>query len=395
MNNTTDKPTYKLLKDLPDGSKPGDEYIPCNGDGYRNKRHIENDSPIIEDIILFTWQVEKNPSWFQLQQPKEEKPQRYFVPPFDFIKIIDRGTHKEYYTQEGVRLCPWDSYERLFEQNQIALERYFDLLQKHEGATPAPENKPPVDIPKSSKVMEQEAEDWVKRNLPQQNKLQGEDKKDTADFVGSRFGDKLILSIQHDIKEVEINGKIYQPENKQAVEDGTAIMPAAMANNLKCMGGGGVIHEFYELKPPVEDKEKDWEILKCNKYGNIHDYLGIGDNDRISNCVTDKCGIHSVLRKSDNATFTVGDKVVETITGKCDGWNIKQFTIKDTRCFAEGVNINNIKKQSETQTTSNASLSCTNTEREKYYPEDVIGCYFAMGGVDDKRMKEYLKIIKE
>lgn len=54
--------------------------------------------------------------------------------------------------------------------------------------------------------------------------------------------------------------------------------------------------------------------------------------------------IHSVKRLSDNEVFTIGDKVYETITGKGGLWEIKEFSLKDTRCFTCGININNIQK---------------------------------------------------
>lgn len=80
MNN----PTYILLKPLPDGSIPGDEYVK-QGDLYRNRRLFkDNTSPVIEDIALFTWQVEGNPDWFSIQQPKEKLPKRIEVDEFAY-----------------------------------------------------------------------------------------------------------------------------------------------------------------------------------------------------------------------------------------------------------------------------------------------------------------------
>lgn len=53
--------------------------------------------------------------------------------------------------------------------------------------------------------------------------------------------------------------------------------------------------------------------------------------------------IFSVRRLSDNEVFSVGDNVYETIT-KGGEWIIKEFSLKDTRCFSCGVNINYIQK---------------------------------------------------
>ena len=79
--------------------------------------------------------------------------------------------------------------------------------------------------------------------------------------------------------------------------------------------------EFWE-----EIVEKDYEILET----------------RISNNLQQV--IRKVKRLNDGEVFTVGDFVKETITGRCEGWEIKEFSLKDIRCFSCGVNINNIEK---------------------------------------------------
>jgi len=52
--------------------------------------------------------------------------------------------------------------------------------------------------------------------------------------------------------------------------------------------------------------------------------------------------INSVKRLSDGEIFTIGDKVNETVTGKKDSWTIKEFSLKDSRCFSCGINVGNI-----------------------------------------------------
>lgn len=54
--------------------------------------------------------------------------------------------------------------------------------------------------------------------------------------------------------------------------------------------------------------------------------------------------IHSVKRLSDGEVFSIDDYVIEKITGKNEDWIIKEFSLKDTRCFSCGMNINNIEK---------------------------------------------------
>ena len=65
---------YILQKDLPDGSKNGDEYsLRKNGrDRYTNHRYRHSESPVIEDAAWFTWQVEDNEKFFKLKE--EVKP---------------------------------------------------------------------------------------------------------------------------------------------------------------------------------------------------------------------------------------------------------------------------------------------------------------------------------
>ncbi len=82
--------------------------------------------------------------------------------------------------------------------------------------------------------------------------------------------------------------------------------------------------EFKRSKPPSADvrKDKDWEILTCYTNGqNItHDYIPESDANRISNCVTEKCKIHSVKKVSTGEVFCIGDEMD-------NGTTIKYFLI--------------------------------------------------------------------
>lgn len=115
--------------------------------------------------------------------------------------------------------------------------------------------------------------------------------------------------------------------------------------------------EFWELII-----EKEWEILEVRGYsgdyvvqkdGSFY-FMGKLYGDKSSgmdayNYLNSKLEhhIHSVRRLSDGVIFSIGDKVFETITGKKDSWIIKEFSLKDSRCFSCGININNIEKHKE------------------------------------------------
>jgi len=55
--------------------------------------------------------------------------------------------------------------------------------------------------------------------------------------------------------------------------------------------------------------------------------------------------IHSVKRLSDGEMFTLGDFVYEKTNVCTTHWKITEFSLKDTRCFTCGVNINNIEQE--------------------------------------------------
>lgn len=64
---------YRLLKDLPDGAKIGDEYYQHESGDYFNKRMVNEATGYIECIDWHSWQVENNPEWFKevIEQPTE------------------------------------------------------------------------------------------------------------------------------------------------------------------------------------------------------------------------------------------------------------------------------------------------------------------------------------
>lgn len=151
-------------------------------------------------------------------------------------------------------------------------------------------------------------------------------------------------------------------------------------NNYYIKGEGfGTLHYRYSVRSVEnnpefweEVKEKEWEIIvfKCTfdeeesftrlkengfymsddaseQFKRTHPgatlkYMLSDYNDDTSTAV-----IHSIKRLSDGEVFTIGDKVYETVTGKKDSWNIKEFSLKDERCFSCGININNIEKRIE------------------------------------------------
>ena len=67
---------------------------------------------------------------------------------------------------------------------------------------------------------------------------------------------------------------------------------------------------------------------------------------KIDDLLKDKIyAIHSIKRLSDGEIFTIGDIVIQTKPFVDNNrWTIKEFSLKDTRCFTIGVNITCIKK---------------------------------------------------
>lgn len=323
MNNTKDKPVYKLLKDLPD-MKAGQLYIkvlePAGADYYIAVDKYDHNKAA-EGKIYTAETVENNPDFFQLQQPKEEEqPKRFEVSIFGYRKKYTdpRCTDAVYSFYTNVPI-PEEKYEAVKKAIEFVLS----------------ENKPVAEG--QSLFNADKINDRIK---------QIEEMEDA--FNEARLTHPMI-GFKHTTFEDYINSKSpltkypNQDKNfngiceilgiKPPVEDGTVVMPAAMANNPKCMEGGDVRHEFYEHNPQaVEDKE---------------------------------------TLKTGNATYLDG------------------FQMGVSWCEKYGI------PKNLTQVTSNASINCQNTERQKYCSEDVMGCYFAMGRVDDKAINEYLERIKD
>lgn len=78
---------YRLLKDLPDGSKVGDIYE--KGESFYWNTRIHNEATAIDEGHRWdTWQVEGNPSWFELI-PEETKKERIEVKHVFYKEKID------------------------------------------------------------------------------------------------------------------------------------------------------------------------------------------------------------------------------------------------------------------------------------------------------------------
>lgn len=109
------------------------------------------------------------------------------------------------------------------------------------------------------------------------------------------------------------------------------------------------------IQVPLEEYEamyfpkvKEYEILSYKIPGNEHwevtkqpngDWGGWSEQHKDAEVLKGNWKIKQIKRLSDSVVFTLGDKVYETVTGKKDDWVIKEFSIKDTRCFSCGINI--------------------------------------------------------
>jgi len=111
------------------------------------------------------------------------------------------------------------------------------------------------------------------------------------------------------------------------------------------------IEQFKQSKQP----KKDWEI-QCIQIDGRNCWLqpsGLYKSEiYYAGCsarllLESRGTIHSVKRLSDNEVFAIGDEVYETITGAKQSWVIKEFSLKDTRCFSIGINIMNFEKVKE------------------------------------------------
>lgn len=141
------------------------------------------------------------------------------------------------------------------------------------------------------------------------------------------------------------------PENKVWLSGGEMFSINDFLSHIDC----GNFEVMYYPKPlpannpptdkdTVKDKEHvEWEICSCwFGSGGIHKFrpdVCLGAKKEVS-----PCKIYSVKRKIDGEIFTIGDNVYETVTGKKDSWTIKEFSLKDTRCFSCGINIMNFEK---------------------------------------------------
>jgi len=96
------------------------------------------------------------------------------------------------------------------------------------------------------------------------------------------------------------------------------------------------ILSFIEKPEAVElgDKPLVLKVSLIPKIYKLEDYLKADSS----------FNINSVCRISDGEVFCLGDFVCETINTPPSTWHITEFSLKDSRCFTCGVNINNIEK---------------------------------------------------
>lgn len=110
------------------------------------------------------------------------------------------------------------------------------------------------------------------------------------------------------------------------------------------------------IKKCEKPVERDYEILsfinksnevifeKCKngKFSTKYNTIGnIGEGFFLN---VKHFNINSIKRLSDGEVFSLGDKVIENITSESDEWTISEFSLKDSRCFTCGVNINCLEK---------------------------------------------------
>jgi hypothetical protein len=96
----------------------------------------------------------------------------------------------------------------------------------------------------------------------------------------------------------------------------------------------------------------DLEILRCYKGDqNItHAFIPESNEDRISNCIIDKCSIHSVRRTSDGVVFSIGDQIESVskfvgVFGKITGFQLMSNNIMGIKTFSQGlVQLSEIRK---------------------------------------------------
>jgi len=124
----------------------------------------------------------------------------------------------------------------------------------------------------------------------------------------------------------------------------------------ECSSDGDIFTRYISTQPKYWEPiiELEYEILELLCYNHKNPYVlhpngKYAFKDEEWYCSLEEAIKHfpiikSVKRLSDGEVFSIGDKVKETITGTCKGWDISEFTYKDTRCFSAGVNINNIEK---------------------------------------------------
>ena len=162
-------------------------------------------------------------------------------------------------------------------------------------------------------------------------------------------------------KQTKMSTDNFQWTDKLVAEYGQ-FFHSCFNNPLKYMSKD-ILQEFKQSKTV---SSKDYKIISFGSYTNkpvkwVLDENGLYKNN-FGSCFTEdellyprgdghhsvetgEMYIHSVKRLSDGEVFTIGD-YVKQVEPYCDGhrWQIKEFSLKDTRCFTIGVNITCIKK---------------------------------------------------
>lgn len=229
-----------------------DRYISQNG-WYFNKEFVEN-----------------NPKHFELlpSQPDKEDYNEAI------IKIFDRGIGKDYFLADGTRLCPFSSYEMLFDQLQQVLE---DKFAKEEGECVFDEEN----------INERLAQlEEIEKAFNAAREVDGNKKLGDVEYTDGDCGEL------HDFKYPTY--KDYQ----------ASLIPIPSSILEK---GEKAANYFHNAEHPIIKPE--WEILTCeNDCFGVHKF--VSEKDSKTPCLKPNkpCRIHSVKRLSDGEVFSIGDE---------------------------------------------------------------------------------------
>lgn len=160
---------------------------------------------------------------------------------------------------------------------------------------------------------------------------------------------------------------------------------------------------FYDANPKFWQKveELDYEIIslkltggeiltfkngKCIHRTDSESTESTFHLDRCMSTLSSRESIHSVKRLSDGEVFTIGDKIcqVKPLKSK-SSWKIKEFSLKDIRCFIAGVNITCIEKQKTPLFTTEDGVDIFAGDSYWFYNGDIMvefsSAYIKTGGI--------------